>query len=293
MEKTEINMEISKSTQVFHIENNPIFDNYVNDLNLQVHYSGYARLTPRWRGSDIIVPFCKLYLVESGEGILQAAGETVVLQPDTAYLVPPELSVSFSCPSSLQKLYFHLSLLKPDHYDLFHRLGRIAHLPLTPERIAELTALYTESSYYSCLRLKQHLFGILLDIYKAYTPLLSNIPAYSPHVMDTIHFIHQNLSAQLSVAKLAELRSISPTTLNKLFRKELGVTVSRYIDDQLLQEARSRLCHTELSISMVSDSLGFSDQFYFSKKFKAGCGLSPLQYRKKYRQHIDIRKIHE
>ena len=62
--------------------------------------------------------------------------------------------------------------------------------------------------------------------------------------------------------------------------RELGMTVGQYIDDRLLVEARSMLCHSDQEISQISAALGFSDQFYFSNKFKARTGYTPLQYRK-------------
>ena len=106
-------------------------------------------------------------------------------------------------------------------------------------------------------------------------------------------YIHQNLSAQLTVAELAKRQYISCTTLNKHFRGEVGMTVGRYIDDQLLMWAKVMLCHTEHSVAEISAALGFSDPFYFSNKFKTLSGFTPSRYRKTHTVVQKAGKLHK
>ena len=47
--------------------------------------------------------------------------------------------------------------------------------------------------------------------------------------------------------------------------------------------AQWQLLRTEKSIGQISNTLGFCDQFYFSRRFRQLCGVTPLQYRKKIR----------
>lgn len=259
---------------------NVVFDRYVNDFKLNILYSGYCRCNPDWRIRNCASPFCRLYIVEQGGGILQTENETIEMQPGTVYLLPPELPVSHSCPSYMVKLFFHLELLSPGHSDIFLGHRGILRMPVEHSLLAECIALYESQSYYSCLKLKQYLYSLLLQLYQQLPLFAAQMPFYSAHVLDTIRYIHHHLSAQLTVAELAKRRYVSHTTLNRLFRAELGKTVGKYIDDQLIKQARALLCNTTLSIADISSRLSFSDQFYFSKKFKAASGLTPLQYRK-------------
>lgn len=259
---------------------NAVFDKYVNDFQLNILYSGYCRCDTDWHIRNCATPFCRLYVVEKGGGILQTENETIEMQPGTVYLLPPELPVSYSCPSYMVKLFFHLELLCPDHYDLFFGHRSILQMPVEHSLLTEYIALYKNQSYYSCLKLKQFLYTLLLQLYQQLPLSAEQLPAYSAHVLDTIRYIHHHLSAQLSVAELTKRSYVSQTTLNRLFRAELGMPVGKYIDDQLIMQAKALLCHTALSIADISSRLGFSEQFYFSKKFKASSGLAPLQYRK-------------
>ena len=263
---------------------NSKFDNAANSLRLRILYSGYCRCDSTWKTENLATAFCRLYLPESGRGILCCGEETVEMQPGYAYLLPPELPISYSCPDRLQKLFFHLSFLSPDHYDLFFGSKQILRIPLPQSRLAEYITLYHSQSYYGCLKLKQQLYGLLLDLYQQLPTSGQQIPSYSLYVRETMDYIHQNLSAQLTVGELASRQYISHTTLNKYFRAELGMTVGRYIDDQLLMRAKAQLCHTDDSIAEISSRLGFNDPFYFSNKFKLLSGITPRAYRKTHKE---------
>jgi len=256
------------------------FDSTTHDLRLHIMTSGYSRCDPAWRVRELSVPFGRLYIPDSGEGFLQIGGVTTRMLPGYAYLLPPEAPISYWCPQEMRIRFFHLELLTPDHKDLFRGTERILRTPVSCQLLEELIGLYHNQSYYACLKLKQVLYTLLVELYRPLPQAEEPISTYSEHVRDTVSYIHSHLSAQITVEELAVRREISHTTLNKYFRRELGMTVGQYIDDRLLTEARILLCHSERKVSEISASLGFSDPFYFSNKFKARTGYTPLQYRK-------------
>ena len=258
----------------------PAFDSTAHDLKLHILASGYARCDNAWRVRELATPFCRLYIPDSGSAFLRIGEETTEMEPGWAYLLPPEVPVTYWCPRELVMRFFHLELLTPDRADLFRGTNRILKAPISRENLEALIGLHRNQSYYAGLKLKQLLYAILVDLYGQLSQAEEPVPTYSDHVRDTVSYIHSHLSAQLTVEELAQRREISHTTLNKCFRRELGMTVGQYIDDRLLIEARSLLCHSDQKIARISAALGFSDQFYFSNKFKARTGYTPLQYRK-------------
>ena len=272
---------------------NSLFNTAVNALHLQILYSGYCCCDRKWKTDQLATAFCRLYIPETGKGILTCGDTTLEMTPGNAYLLPPETPVSYSCPEQMQKLFFHLYFLSPDHYDLFFNCRKILWIPLPEGQLDAYIQLYQSQSYYSCLKLKQLLFELLLSLYQQLPVSGSQVPAYSSDVRETMDYIHQNLSAQLTVAELAKRQYISCTTLNKHFRGEVGMTVGRYIDDQLLMWAKVMLCHTEHSVAEISAALGFSDPFYFSNKFKTLSGFTPSRYRKTHTVVQKAGKLHK
>ena len=223
-----------------------------------------------------------MYLQLQGYLAAANAGDIYATTQIQSLLCTPTVGASGSywCPRELVMRFFHLELLTPDRADLFRGTNRILKAPISRENLEALIGLHRNQSYYASLKLKQLLYAILVDLYGQLSQAEEPVPTYSDHVRDTVSYIHSHLSAQLTVEELAQRREISHTTLNNCFRRELGMTVGQYIDDRLLIEARSLLCHSDQKIARISAALGFSDQFYFSNKFKSRTGYTPLQYRK-------------
>ena len=75
--------------------------------------------------------------------------------------------------------------------------------------------------------------------------------------------------------------------LRKLFRKEMGMTPHRYLNDKRLQAAADYLCsiyNEGSNISEISRQCGFREPLYFSRMFKKKYGIAPSRYLELKRQ---------
>ena len=93
-------------------------------------------------------------------------------------------------------------------------------------------------------------------------------------------WVAQNLRQKLPVSVVAKRVSLSPSRLQQLFRSRLNCSVQQFIEMERLREARYWLTHTGLRISEIAEQTGFSDAFYFSRRFTKSFKLSPREYRK-------------
>jgi AraC family transcriptional activator of pobA len=91
--------------------------------------------------------------------------------------------------------------------------------------------------------------------------------------------IEQNFASHWTVSQYAEALSISPTHLSRLTRATNGMSALRMIEARLMREARRNLAYTNLSISSIAYTLGFSDPAYFSRVFTKDAGISPKAFR--------------
>ncbi|MBR4545659.1 MAG: helix-turn-helix transcriptional regulator [Oscillibacter sp.] len=69
--------------------------------------------------------------------------------------------------------------------------------------------------------------------------------------------------------------------LRKLFKKEIGVTPHRYLNDLRLQVAAQYLAGNQqggLNVAEISRLCGFREPLYFSRMFKKKYGMSPTAY---------------
>ena len=95
-----------------------------------------------------------------------------------------------------------------------------------------------------------------------------------------LRLIETHYREHLSVEAFAAQLGISALQLNALCRQALGHTALQIIHQRVLLEARRRLIHTRMSISQLSDFLGFSDATYFTRFFKRLAGQTPSAFRR-------------
>lgn len=96
-------------------------------------------------------------------------------------------------------------------------------------------------------------------------------------------YIQLHLESDLSVRGLANMVYISPDHLTRTFKKKYGVTVSDYILEKRMELAGELLRREDLSITMVSDSVGYGNYSFFTEQFKKKYGVTPREYQKEHR----------
>ncbi|MFK0090477.1 helix-turn-helix domain-containing protein [Pseudomonas sp. NPDC090755] len=94
-----------------------------------------------------------------------------------------------------------------------------------------------------------------------------------------IKLVEQHYREHLPVEQFAHRLGVSSVHLNSLCRELTGQTALQAIHQRLLLEARRNLIYTNMSISQLSDRLGFSDPTYFSRFFRRLSGQSPNAFR--------------
>ena len=77
---------------------------------------------------------------------------------------------------------------------------------------------------------------------------------------------------------LSERFSLSKEHICSLFRGELGITVSEYVNMVKLNHAVELLSNSSMNVSQISEYLGYSSVYYFSRLFKRRYGVSPTGY---------------
>lgn len=263
------------------IQKNHFFSDIINKLNIEILDSGYVYGDTAWNGKNICSPFSRLYYIESGHGILKYGSTKIVMNPGHIYLVPTGLNFSYSCEDSFTKLFFHVNITRPDGYDIFADCGSCIASPISLYEIQRLKDLYNSNSLLGVLKIKQELLSRVTSMIPPAALSAVFAAVYSPMVQKTIDYIQLNLSIQLKSSAIADMLFISESTLCKHFKAEVGVTIGKYIDDLIFFNAEKLLLKSNWSINQISETLGFCDQFYFSRRFKQKYNQTPLQYRKK------------
>lgn len=83
-------------------------------------------------------------------------------------------------------------------------------------------------------------------------------------------------------ARYAAELNISVAHLYDTVKSITGDSVSTYIQQYCMLEAKRMLCFTKFTVKEISYQLGYEDSVYFGKLFKKVTGFSPLQFRQQY-----------
>lgn len=89
---------------------------------------------------------------------------------------------------------------------------------------------------------------------------------------------------KFSISELAGLCRISESTLRRRFCECFGLSPLQYLQERRLRLGTEFLCRGNARIKEVAALCGFSTPLHFSLSFKARYGVSPVHFRKKYRQ---------
>ncbi len=99
-------------------------------------------------------------------------------------------------------------------------------------------------------------------------------------IVRMIRYVKQYHTQNLTLEELCRVFSCSRSYVSHNFKGHTGRTFREYLTDQRIANAKSLLQYSELSVTEIAFSVGFSDSNYFSNVFKKHTGASPMAYRK-------------
>ncbi|RCX14790.1 AraC family transcriptional regulator [Anaerobacterium chartisolvens] len=113
----------------------------------------------------------------------------------------------------------------------------------------------------------------------------SSIKNKSPKLKELIEvsvkFINNNFERDISLGDIARFIFLSPSYFTRAFKEEVGISPISYLLKIRVDRAKELLGETDLKISDIALSIGFSNQQRFNEIFKKYAGVTPLHYRKK------------
>lgn len=101
-------------------------------------------------------------------------------------------------------------------------------------------------------------------------------------IKNIITEIENDLSQPITAKTLAERFGMSDSHLSRLFRRETGSNIAKYIKELRLEKARELLENTDLRINEIRYKIGLRDDSHFVRDFKQKFGLSPTEYRRNF-----------
>ena len=147
------------------------------------------------------------------------------------------------------------------------------------------------SSHYATLienvRTIKQSFSLQEKMIRDYCQLVKqhSLSKYSYYVGQTITLVQFDLTADLRLKTIAEKLNVNSSYLSALFRKEVGSTLTEYINRQRIERGIHLLQLTAKPVQEIATECGIQDVNYFIKLFKKQTGFTPSRYREQNGKH--------
>jgi len=105
---------------------------------------------------------------------------------------------------------------------------------------------------------------------------------------ELVHQFKKMLTANIctikSPAVYASKLNVSSGYLNEILKKTTGSTVSYWIQQEMVTEAKRLLHYSDADVKQISLELGYTNFSYFCRLFRRSSGMSPLKFREIHRK---------
>ncbi len=125
------------------------------------------------------------------------------------------------------------------------------------------------------------LFGIIALLYNIYyseTQITATDSLHMSVLTKLVRYIDDHIADDLSLKTLSEVTNFSTYHLCRIFKKNTGTTLNKYIVSKRIENAKLLLAGTS-SIQNISKEVGFNNYNHFYRCFRQIVGLNPADYR--------------
>lgn len=260
-----------------------------DNVSLAVFNCGLQSCAPNHSWGPGVRDHFLIHFVLSGKGKYVCEGKEYDLKAGDMFLIKPSQIVSYIADENDPWEYYWVG------FNGTYAQKTVANLPFS-----ENSPVYTPKDFEDCKSFLYEIFAHSGNSISSTTAMVGYLylflaklieenslispetsVAQSTYVIDAIKYIQFNYSTDISVDDIANAVGISRSHLYRVFVSNLEQSPIEYLTEYRINEACNLIKNTNLSISQIAVSVGFFDQFYFSRVFKKIKKMPPSKYRQR------------
>jgi AraC-like DNA-binding protein len=106
-----------------------------------------------------------------------------------------------------------------------------------------------------------------------------------PAVVEAMRRMEARPAHHWTLTELAAGLHLAPGYLIRLFKSATGLPPMTYLSRHRVELAAEQLLHTDHPVSAIAEAVGWPDQNYFARRFRAHYGLSASAYRARFAEN--------
>ena len=282
----------------------------IDQLHLLILNVGLAIHNADWNWRNVNSPFTRLYYVTEGAARILLPTGIQELKPDHLYLVPSFTTHSYLCDTHFAHYYLHIyedhqsesSILEDFSFPTEIPAGDL-ELPLI-KRLCGINPTMqlpqSDPTSYdnnptlikNIIKNKQRTFCDKVEsrgiVYQLMARFLKDAQPKAEinddRIQKVLSYIRKNIYKTIDIDSLAAISCLSKDHFIRLFRKEVNNTPLQYINQKKIEKAKLILITDSMPIKNISYLLAYEDHSYFNRLFKKLTGVTPQQYRDRYKK---------
>lgn len=267
------------------------------DSSVYITWAGHRICTPQHVVGPRILDNYKIILVTKGRGIFRQFDKEYDIEPGDIFILFPGVK-HFYCadpndPWEIMWVLFNGKLCE----DIFSSInltpgssvikGAVSHtIVKTMENIVnEMEKVSKEVGNdveRFTLKATGYLYMLFSELIRLTRTANEKTAEYvkQDSIKKALKFIELNYYHDIDVDMLCKYVNFSRSHFSRSFKSKVGVTIPEYINQIRIRHAKLLLKNSDLNVNEIAKSVGFDDQFYFSRIFSKIEGVPPAQYRK-------------
>lgn len=282
----------------------------IDQLHLLILNVGLAIHNADWNWRNVNSPFTRLYYVTEGTARILLPTGTQELKPDHLYLVPSFTTHSYLCDTHFVHYYLHIyedhqsesSILEDFSFPTEIPAGDL-ELPLI-KRLCGINPTMqlpqSDPTSYdnnptlikNIIKNKQRTFCDKVEsrgiVYQLMARFLKDAQPKAEinddRIQKVLSYIRKNIYKTIDIDSLAAISCLSKDHFIRLFKKEVNNTPLQYINQKKIEKAQLILITDSMPVKNISYLLAYEDHSYFNRLFKKLTGVTPQQYRDRYKK---------
>lgn len=282
----------------------------IDQLHLLILNVGLAIHNADWNWRNVNSPFTRLYYVTEGTARILLPTGIQELKPDHLYLVPSFTTHSYLCDTHFVHYYLHIyedhqsesSILEDFSFPTEIPAGDL-ELPLI-KRLCGINPTMqlpqSDPTSYdnnptlikNIIKNKQRTFCDKVEsrgiVYQLIARFLKDAQPKAEinddRIQKVLSYIRKNIYKTIDIDSLAAISCLSKDHFIRLFKKEVNNTPLQYINQKKIEKAQLILITDSMPVKNISYLLAYEDHSYFNRLFKKLTGVTPQQYRDRYKK---------
>ena len=231
-----------------------------------------------------------LYYIMSGKGTFTSSGHhSVKLKEGDLFYIPRSQTCYFQADHDEPWRYFWIGLAGPGT----NQMIKASNLPNKNflRQIQNTKFFTTLHKIYGILNKKTSLLNniqIASLTYQLFYHLVNEFPDHPPvrktpkvdQYQIAIAYLNKNYTdPTCNIVELCNRLGVSRSFLYALFRKNTKISPQKYLMQLRIEAAKKELQNTTHNLKQIAHTVGYGDEFTFSKAFKRYSGVSPNVFR--------------